>query len=209
MTSHIVHVTSVHSRFDTRIFHKECLSAVKAGYKVTMVVADGLGDALVEGVCIVDVGRATGRLKRILLSSHSCMRRAKGLQPNLLHLHDPELLPHGWIAAVKGYTVVFDAHEDVAKQILGKSYLTPLLRRLLSMAYRLCESSVLRKLSALVAATPHIRDLLVRYNTNVVDINNFPRLGELAPTGVPTMRNPRYICYVGGLSRIRGVVEIV
>jgi len=38
----ICHITTVHSRFDTRIFLKECISLTKL-YKVFLIVADGLG----------------------------------------------------------------------------------------------------------------------------------------------------------------------
>jgi len=38
----ICHITTVHSRFDTRIFLKECISLTKL-YKVFLIVADRLG----------------------------------------------------------------------------------------------------------------------------------------------------------------------
>ena len=65
MTS-IVHLTSAHPRDDVRVFLKECRSLKAAGHDVTLVVADGLGDATRDGVDIVDVGCAQGRLKRML-----------------------------------------------------------------------------------------------------------------------------------------------
>lgn len=53
---HIVHMTSVHQRYDVRIFLKECTSLAEAGYKVTLIVADGLGDEVKNNVNIIDVG---------------------------------------------------------------------------------------------------------------------------------------------------------
>ncbi len=209
MTIRIVHVTSVHPRFDTRIFHKECRSAVSAGYEVTLVVADGLGNSFLEGVRIIDVGRPSGRLSRMLRSAYLCIKQALALQPALLHLHDPELLPYGAVAALRKYTVIFDAHEDVAKQILGKPYLAVALRQAVSIAYRLCEGIVLRPLSAVIAATPTIRNMLSRYNARVVDINNYPILGELVSSGLQFSPKVSYVCYVGGLSRIRGIIELI
>nr|HPM69006.1 hypothetical protein [Piscinibacter sp.] len=52
----IVHVTTVHPRDDIRIFRKECVSLARAGYEVVQVVGDGRGEAVVDGVRIVDIG---------------------------------------------------------------------------------------------------------------------------------------------------------
>ena len=46
----IVHITSVHQRFDTRIFQKECQSLRKAGYDVSLVVADGKGNETYQDI---------------------------------------------------------------------------------------------------------------------------------------------------------------
>ena len=51
----ICHITTVHSRYDTRIFFKECISLTKL-YKVFLIVADGLGDEVKNNVHIYDIG---------------------------------------------------------------------------------------------------------------------------------------------------------
>ena len=53
----ICHLTSVHERYDIRIFLKQCRSLARAGHEVTLVVADGRGPETREGVRIVDAGR--------------------------------------------------------------------------------------------------------------------------------------------------------
>lgn len=91
----VVHLTSAHPRYDTRIYHKECLSLVKAGYKVHLIVADGLGSVMDQEVNIIDVGCPSGRLDRILNSTARIFDRAIFLDAKVYHLHDPELLPIG------------------------------------------------------------------------------------------------------------------
>ena len=51
----VCHLTSVHPRNDVRVFHKECKSLAAAGYETTLIVADGIGDQLLDGVSIKDV----------------------------------------------------------------------------------------------------------------------------------------------------------
>ena len=83
----VAHLTSVHTRFDTRIFLKECRSLVAAGYDVSLVVADGNGDEVKDGVQIYDVGYTPGRLKRITVKSRQVLARALELDVDLYHLH--------------------------------------------------------------------------------------------------------------------------
>ena len=44
----IVHLTSVHTRYDTRIFVKESCSLSNHGYEVSIIVADGKGQAFLR-----------------------------------------------------------------------------------------------------------------------------------------------------------------
>lgn len=55
MTVKVCHVTSVHQRYDTRIFHKECTSLAKAGYDVTLLVADNKEPEIRNGEKIISV----------------------------------------------------------------------------------------------------------------------------------------------------------
>ncbi|QOY96187.1 glycosyltransferase [Massilia sp. UMI-21] len=204
----IVHLSSAHPRFDTRIFVKQCRSLASHGHDVALVVADGLGDGCHDGVRIVDVGLPSGRRQRMLHGTRRVGRAALALDADVYQLHDPELIPVGLRLAFAGRKVVFDAHEDVPSQLLDKPYLSPRSARLLSRAYRRFERAALGRFDGVLAATPLIRSRLSEHNPLTVDVNNYPRAEEFA--AAPPAAQPRdSFCYVGSISAIRGVRELV
>lgn len=204
---HVAHLTSAHPRFDTRIFIKQCQS-LSAHYQVSLVVADGLGNALVDGVNIVDVGRFNGRAARMRHAPKAILKHALALDAELYHLHDPELLQIALKLKKHGKKVIFDAHEDLPKQVLSKHYLNAPSKWLLSRVVAWYEHWVCRRLDAVVAATPYIRDKFLQYRCHSVDVNNYPKLEELGQIEHVAATPPR-ICYVGGLAAIRGVEQMV
>jgi glycosyltransferase involved in cell wall biosynthesis len=204
----IAHLTSAHSRHDPRIFLKQCRSLAVAGYDVTLVVADGLGDAKTDGVAFVDAGKATGRLNRFAKTTRRVLEKARDLDADLYHLHDPELLPAAWTLRKMGKHVIFDAHEDLPAQILSKAYLPKSTRRAVSFATAVLERFVASRISFVVAATPAIRNKFSRMGIRALDINNFPLVSEFEANATWDSK-AREVCYVGGITAIRGIEQLV
>jgi glycosyltransferase involved in cell wall biosynthesis len=206
--AHVAHLTSAHPRDDIRIFLKECCGLAKHGHFITLVVADGLGEEDRNDVRILDIGHSSGRLDRMLKTTRRVYSQAARLDADVYHLHDPELMSVGLKLKRLGKKVVFDAHEDVPRQLLGKHYLSPLARRLLSFAFARFERYACARFDGVVAATPHIRDKFSLINPKTVDINNFPMEGELE-ADIPWGNKADEVCYVGGIATIRGIREMV
>lgn len=204
----ITHLTSAHSRNDTRIFIKQCSSLAAHGSDITLVVADSIGDGYKDGVKIVDVGWQPGRLNRMFKTTRRVFKKAVALDADIYHLHDPELIPIGLKLKRLGKKVIFDAHEDRPRQLLSKPYLGPMSSLLLSRAFSLFERYACRRFDGIIAATPFIRDKFLTINSNTVDINNFPLIGEL-DAAVPWAEKRDEFCYVGDITAIRGIREIV
>ena len=202
----ICHITTAHPRFDVRIFHKQCVSLVKEFADVHLIVADGLGNESMSGVHIHDCGKPSGRKERFLKTGKKALALAQSLNADIYHFHDPELLRIAKKLLKTGAKVIYDSHEDVPRQILNKPYIPKFLRKTISSMTETYENSIVKKISAVVAATPHIRDRFLKVNINSIDINNYPKSGDISFNDNWQNRDLA-IGYIGGIFRTRGILE--
>ena len=207
----ICHLTSVHPRNDTRIFLKMCRSIAAHGYNTVLIVADGQGDESVAGVHIYDVGAQPGRrIQRMIQTTRRIFRRAVLVDANIYHIHDPELIITGLQLQRRGHRVIFDSHEDVAADILDKTYLASPLRKSISFLYSVFEQISCKYFDAIIGATPWIRDKLRVINPNTYDINNYPVIDEFNDCVNSDWSNRHLsVCYIGGIYEISGVVNVI
>ena len=203
----ITHLTSAHPRYDTRIFVKECSSLAKK-YEVNLIVADGLGDEEKNSVNIYDIGKINGRLNRIFKTTKKVLQKAIELDSDIYHMHDSELIPVGLKLRKLGKKVIFDSHEDVPKELMGKPYLNKTLLKIISTLFAIYEKVNLKKFDSIVTATPTLREKFLKINSTVIDVNNFPIIEELS-SNVLWEEKEDAVCYVGVISESRGIREMV
>lgn len=206
----ICHLTSVHPRYDTRIFVKECKSIANAGFETYLIVADGNGTQIIDGVNIIDAGqRHTNRIKRIYATSKKVLQKALEVDADLYHFHDPELISIGLKLKRKGKKVIYDVHENLPHQILSKYYINKFLRYFISKIFKIYEDRSAKRFSAIVCATPFIRDRFLKLNKNSIDIKNFPKLDEFNQIHTKWSERKNDVCYIGAITDTRGIKEIV
>ncbi|WOD12593.1 glycosyltransferase family 4 protein [Pseudomonas sp. NyZ704] len=180
-----------------------------AGYDVHLVVADGKGDALKEKVHIVDAGLVkAGRLARMIYGTRQVFRKALALEGDIYHLHDPELLPVAVKLKALGKRVIFDSHEDFPADIMSKPYLGKAARILVSTGFSVYERRVCKKLDYIISATPAIKNKFNAIGCSSIDINNYPLSEELADL-LPWDADRDTVCYIGAMTSIRGVPQLV
>lgn len=203
----VVHVTTNHQPFDTRVFLKECATLAAAGYDVTLVVPHDR-DETRSGVRIRPLPAPASRRERMTRTVWSAYRAAVSLRPDIVHLHDSELIPVGWALKARGCRVIFDAHEDRPKQVLSKPWIRPWLRPSVAWATRVAETLAALAFDRVIAATPSIARTFPERKTRLVQ--NFPIEGELVTVAErPYAQRPNDFVFVGGVTAVRGAREMV
>ncbi|MCS7232323.1 MAG: glycosyltransferase family 4 protein, partial [Elusimicrobiota bacterium] len=205
----ICHITTVHSPFDVRIFHKECKTLAKAGYEVYLI-AQNDKEEIVDGIHIIPLPKIMNRLERIIKLPFIAFKCALKIDAKIYHLHDPELLLIGLLLKIYGKTVIFDSHEDFPLQFISKPYLNKQIRIFLSILLKIFENISCRFFNTIITATPSIRNKFLKINSKTIDVNNFPLLKEsLLIKDNNNKRDKNEICYIGGISKIRGIKELI
>lgn len=204
----VVHITSAHQTDDDRIFHKECCSLAEHGFAVT-VVGPKRGSGSAAGVRILGVPPLSGgRLGRMSVTVWRLVTRSLRLPADVYHFHDPELIALGFVLKLFGRRVVYDVHEDYPQKILTREWISPAIRRPLSMVMAAVEAAAGRLFDGIVAVTPTIAARFPPAKT--ITLCNYPMLEEFsAVAGTPYSDRPFQVCYVGGLSKTRGLFDIV
>lgn len=204
----VCHLTTVHPSLDIRIFQKECKTLAKAGYEVVLIAQHDKNETI-EGVQIIAVPMARNRLHRMYGLTYKAFKLALKQKADIYHFHDPELLPLGVILRWLGKKVIYDVHEDVPQDMLTKEWIPTFFRRPASIFLRALENWASKHINIIVAATPFIRDRFRQLGCRAVDVNNYPILSELHLPNVDWSQKERAVCYVGSISEIRGIFEMV
>lgn len=204
-------MSSAHRGLDIRIFAKECVSLAEAGYETHLVITvtdDAVAKAAERNVSLHALPVPTSRLARMFKQSWRCYRTARKLDADIYHFHDPELIPYGMLLKLAGKRVIYDVHEDLPRDILDKEWIPAWARRVIAAGAELMENIGARWFFSVVAATPFIAQRYRRVTPRAIDINNYPWPDELAPMEVALSRR-KQVCYVGGITRLRGLKLLV
>ncbi len=203
----VVHITYQHSADDARILHKQCRSLAEAGLD-THLLAPPPKPPKLFGVTLHSLNTdITGnKLRRLRKWFTQIKVIVADVCPDIIHLHDPLLLRLArHFCAETRARLVYDAHEDHARQIRALSHLSWARRTTQAALYGHLERNAPKWIDLFVAATPGIADHYPADRT--ITVRNLPRLSDFEPTHAQA-RNASMI-YVGGLTRSRGIIEMI
>ncbi|HEX5041194.1 MAG TPA: glycosyltransferase family 4 protein [Candidatus Limnocylindria bacterium] len=203
-----VHLTSVHPPDDARIAARECRALRDAGLSIALV-APHVGRSPFPDLPTFMIQRPSGRFWRMLLSPWRVMMMGVSLKAEIYHLHDPELIPAGLVLKLLGKRVVYDVHENLPKQVLGKRWLPRWLRPVAAQVASLVERVADASFDAIVVANA---TSLSRFrNPRAVLVGNYADVREFPQSAQPMAYRdrPPLIAYVGAISRERGLIQMV
>ena len=201
----VVHLTTVHHPFDTRIYHKECLSLHKAGYNVSLIVAlankkNGEEVVTKDGIRLIATKKRKSRLARMILSTWKTYRLAKKENADYYHFHDPELLWVGWLLKNKNNHVIYDVHEDYYTGILQKDYLKRPIKKIVAKLYDIIEKFFIKCMDIALAEKYYQE----RYPQGK-QILNYPILDQtLLQVKRNTEKPSNTLIYTGNVTEVRG-----
>ncbi len=210
----VCHITSAHHPLDDRIFYKECLSLSKY-YKV-FIIAPYHQDFIEQGINIVHVKQFNQRIFRFLCLPFLIFLKVLKMKPKIVHFHDPDLIPLGFLLKLLGYKVIYDAHEFYEVQITSKPYLSQFQKKIFSKFYLFLERLSIRFFNHIIYV---VDNEVVQLKANTIKgfkekyriIHNFPDTHLFNQNSVNKNTESRIISlvYVGGLTKKRGIKEVI
>ncbi|WP_226670834.1 glycosyltransferase family 4 protein [Metabacillus litoralis] len=199
-------LTTVHHAYDGRIYHKQCKSFKNAGYEVTLLAPKP--ETIIENddIKLVPIEKPKKEWKRFL-HAFTVFKLAKQTKADLYHFHDPELLPVGVLLRIfTKKPVIFDVHEHYPNAIMSKKYLKKWIKHPVRLVYELIEKISLPIISGVIYTTEEVGERYKRYTS--CKIENYP-LPTMFPPIDSSNRKNDYILYLGGITPIRGIEELV
>lgn len=197
----VFHLTSVHARYDNRVLNKQCVSLGQY-FDTTLIVADGLGVEEYNGVHILDVGRPQNRISRMLFKAFAVFNLARMQGADAYQIHDPELLPWGFVYSLLGKKVIYDIHEDYITSISIKSYMPIWFRKSLAFVFGGLEKLLSFKMYRLIAEKYYSRRFL-----DAVAVLNYPAKQTLSDIEAFDS-NSSVLIYTGNVTPDRGAIKM-
>jgi glycosyltransferase involved in cell wall biosynthesis len=208
MGKRICHITTVHPANDTRIFIKECHSLSKAGYEVFLIAPETPMSLTGTPVNIKFIPKEHGRFLRLIRGQWHALKEALKLKASLYHFHDPELIFMGLILKIMGKKVIYDVHEDLPRQILTKEWLPTWSRKFIAPIAEVIEWVGTKIFDGVIIVAP-VQQHRFPYHKTIM-VQNFPIREEfLESNSTNYSKRPPHFAYIGGITAIRGIKEMV
>ena len=205
-------VAPVHEWDDVRVFSKQAVTLVQAGYDVVLLAQ--AGEAFERKGVRVEPVRAPRTPRSVrFLALPFLFRQAVRRRADVYHLHNPDTLPLAMGLKLLGKKVIYDTHEDFAERIRLREWIPSPLRSSLGRVISWLEKVAAGVVDACVATEDAVAE---RLGEGAVVIGNAPRLDrdlmaevEAFAAAIVDRFVGLRVVYVGWVGVARGLLEMV
>ena len=204
-----VTITSVHPWDDFRVFHKEIVS-ISQKFALIYYAQTDFKEKYFKNIKLIGLktwAKKTDRIKNYPFLIKIFYRHRK----DVLHIHDPELLPLALFASFFGAKIIWDMHEDFLKDFSEKIYIPKIVRIFMYRILKMLVAWAQRRFEYLIIAEDHyMNGIKEKYGNKCHVIHNFPNLENLKKyIFKPDPEEKLIIGYTGGISYERGLKEML
>jgi glycosyltransferase involved in cell wall biosynthesis len=201
----VVHVSVVHQADDPRICERECRSLVEAGYEVCYLAPGTPATRDRYGVLFRPLPKRPR--SRRWLGAREVLAAVRALRPEVVHVHDPELLMLFPVLRRFVPRLVYDMHEYVPEQVAAKHYIPAAVRPYAARASAVAQRCLAALAAGVITVTEQQFEALGENPKLRLALPNYPRVerftgAEPVPDLAADLRLK--IAYVGSLRRDRG-----
>lgn len=192
MKTQVLHLSTSHRADDNRIYFSEARSLAKK-YRVAV---SGLRCRQLDDP---DVEIFQQKKKRLPFRIFDALRLFFTIRPDVVHLHDPEMILCFPLFRMLGAKVVYDAHEDYTCKFRDRGYVV-------SRIWNYSEKLMARFANLIVAADSHVVEKF-NFHRQVILIGNFPPKDFAKKKNCTSSSNSGdlIVAYVGTIHKLRGL----
>jgi glycosyltransferase involved in cell wall biosynthesis len=161
-----------------------------------------------EGVRLHATGVDATGPRGALSHARSLLRIVASLRPDVVHLHEPGLIPPGLWLQLWGIPVIYDVHEDYPRQVRIQYQDRPIRARLHGWLRELLDRLAARFFDAFICAAPIIARRFPEQRSSLV--MNYPllELFDAPAADWPEREESARLVYVGWITEARGAREM-
>ncbi len=203
-------VTTVHRWGDPRVFERETATWLEWGCEVHVFVPltgtiAPRGWSEHPALHVHALPEPTGRAERMRLSLGLGGRVRREGWFDIVHFHDPELIPAMALLALRWPRTYFlyDIHEDLPLEVHSKEWIPAVLRPAVSVAVSAAWTGAAMLFEGFAPATEAIARRWPAARTRIV--HNYPKSVFETPADEPGTIDPDRLLFVGALSEVRGI----
>ena len=207
----ICHVTSQHEWNDDRIYQRACVGLAAMGYDLSLIAThEGKEEFISQGVRIIPLTNRPKNFKRRILSSYEAMKKIKKMNVDIIHFHDPDLLPFMLLLSFSRKGIIYDIHENYISRIQEKKNWPLFFRKFLSGCFRGFETFCINRFSGFTVTTTTMGNMFKHAKKPFCVTSNVPYLSVLPKDLHLNEKNNYPSVYISGShSRARNCIEII